>query len=860
MKKIVFLILSLMLAKIGFATSGTERALWASVNSNGDGNPSGPVHVYNDIILVNWRMLPTDDAATAFDLYRTEAGKAEVKLNSAPISAVTCWQDKEANRSVEITYRLTYAGQSETLDTHVLPVEQNKKGLPYTTLPLASTESISGYPFWANDGCPGDLDGDGQYEFVLKRNIRTDVDSTAITNDNLSMHHNSLIEAYELDGTLMWRVLCGPNITVPNMAVADFDGDGKDEIAFRTAEGTVFGDGAEIGDTNGDGKIDYRIPGQNYLGDRPEFFSVVEGTTGKELARANYIPWESSEAWGDSYNKRASSFRVAVAHVTGEYPSIIIARGVYARSVLEAWDFRDGKLTRRWNFDTNKGYGSYAGQGYHSLSVGDVDNDGFDEIVYGSCTIDHNGKGLNCCGLGHGDALHLGKFDPNHDGLLIWSCHETGSTGASLRDAKTGIPIWKHYDAGDVGRAMIADIDPRYEGCEMWCWGSTVFNLKGEDLGYNASSCNMGVWFAGDSTRQLLNGGRVDLMRPGKGVTYRVLHAQSYGVDAINGTKENPTWYGDIFGDWREEIIYPDPSYTKELKIFSTWYPTEAKQPWLMTDHVYEMSAKNQNVGYNQPTHLGYYFGTHGNSSDVEEKAIDSKTLWTFDKYTPGDTISFNEHTEMNGLYMLGNGSNPMIAEKAATTLYFGDDTVKVNIALKSKTGRDLSNKTETVAKMTAGTISIDCCCGVNVNMEGKLYLAFKTATKRMVQVYFNGEQVYYEAGTNEMQIVELDNTEPGTYIFLCSGAYTLYGGLFVPKAELPDDDDPEGMEAEYLSPASLLTVEDGTIILGKEQYVQIFNTMGVLEYEGVTSRVTNLSKGIYFVKTNEYIQKVVIN
>ena len=170
MKKIVFLILSLMLAKIGFATSGTERALWASVNSNGDGNPSGPVHVYNDIILVNWRMLPTDDAATAFDLYRTEAGKAEVKLNSAPISAVTCWQDKEANRSVEIIYRLTYAGQSETLDTHVLPVEQNKKGLPYTTLPLASTESISGYPFWANDGCPGDLDGDGQYEFVLKRN------------------------------------------------------------------------------------------------------------------------------------------------------------------------------------------------------------------------------------------------------------------------------------------------------------------------------------------------------------------------------------------------------------------------------------------------------------------------------------------------------------------------------------------------------------------------------------------------------------------------------------------------------------------------------------------------------------------
>lgn len=416
----------------------------------------------------------------------------------------------------------------------------------------------------------------------------------------------------------MWRVCSGPNIILGNsssFAIADFDGDGKAEMAIKTGEGTIFGDGYEIPDTDGDGKTDYRTEGANYIGKGPEFLSIVDGETGAELARADFIRRGNSEDWGDDYFKRAHSLRVGVACFDGQLPSVVVGRGVYARSVIEAWDWRDGELTRRWNFDTRdnlKGkdgrpYSQYAAQGFHSLSVGDVDADGFDEVVYGSMVVDHDGVGLYTTRLGHGDALHLGKFDPSRDGLQVYSCFETGKTDVALRDACSGEILYSHVSAadGDMGRAMIADIVPESPGCEMWWYGSGVYSLSGDKVGDKPSSCNMAVWFDGGLSRQVFSGTKIDNYRKG-----RVFTIYRYDVAHINGTKENPCFYGDILGDWREELIFPDGTKTKDLKIFSTWIPTEHRFPWLMTDHVYQMSALNQNIGYNQPTHTGYYLGS----------------------------------------------------------------------------------------------------------------------------------------------------------------------------------------------------------------------------------------------------------
>lgn len=598
-------------------------------------------------MLITWRMLPTDDASTQFDLYRQIKGQSRKKLNAEPIS-VTNYQDAtlSTGRAPDVTYTLTYAGSADPIATLTIKAKDVNSPKPYLLIPLQETASVSsqeGVEYQANDVSVGDLDGDGIMEIVVKRLLAYGgSDGTGSGSSPLHVRHTVLYEAYKLDGTFMWRVCSGPNIILGNsssFAVADFDGDGKAEMGIKTGEGTIFGDGAEIGDTDGDGVTDYRTEGANYIGRGPEFFSIVDGETGRELARDNFIKRGKSEDWGDNYFKRAHSLRVGVACIDGQLPSLILGRGVYARSVIEAWNYRDGKLTRCWNFDTSRSekgkdgrpYSQYAAQGYHSLSTGDVDGDGFDEIVYGSMVVDHDGVGLYTTGLGHGDALHLGKFDPSREGLQVYSCFETGKTEVALRDAGTGEILYSHVGSveNDMGRALIADVNPATPGCEMWWYGSNIFDLEGNDVGGKPSSCNMAIWFDGGLNRQVFSGNKIDNYKKG-----RVFTIYRYDMAYINGTKENPSFYGDILGDWREEIIFPDATKTKDLKVFTSWYPSDHRFPWLMTDHVYCMSALNQNIGYNQPTHTGYYLGSDlksdeeaweagGYSSGVEDVIAD---------------------------------------------------------------------------------------------------------------------------------------------------------------------------------------------------------------------------------------------
>ena len=660
-----------------------DRALWASINGKKDAS-LGDYQQHTGKTLVSWRMLPGDDATTGFDLYRSIGTATERKI-ATNIRNRTCFQDGSASKTMDNHYRLTYSGSTETLAAYPLPKEQVSGGLPYISIPLADTkdvyENTAKIVYTANDVSVGDLDGDGEFEIIVKRLQSVKDASGNIVSDGSGASYSQkdclwavIWDAYKLDGTLLWRVKGGPGIILGNsssFAVADFDGDGCAEMAIRTCEGTVFGDGTQIPDTNGDGKIDYRTWGNqnssspgwvdHYNSAGPEFISIIDGRTGRELARDNFINRETSSSWGDDYWKRACSFRVGVGcfDETG-LPSVVFGRGVYARSVIEAWDWRNGQLTRRWRFDTNdkgtgkdgKKHSTYAAQGNHSLNVADLDGDGLDEVMYGSMAVDDDGIGLWNTRLGHGDANHVGKFLPEREGLQMFHCLETGKTMVALHDARDGAVIWKKDGSSDndMGRCLVGDFFPEYPGCEFFYYQGNYIKQDGTETSINTKGqkggCGMAVWFDGNLSRQLIEDNIIQSPKYGRTFTmYR------YSETFINGTKSNPAWYGDILGDWREEVILPDNTRLKDIKIFTTWYPTAHKFPWLMTDHCYWMSCLNQNIGYNQPTNTGYYLG-----SDIKTDAdawTEAAKVQNRPVQTAITTVTAPVNPNANGIYNL---------------------------------------------------------------------------------------------------------------------------------------------------------------------------------------------------------------
>ena len=483
----------------------------------------------------------------------------------------------------------------------------------YISIPLQTPEDCT-----PNDASVGDLDGDGEYEIVLHQSPRGHDNSQSGTTGE------PIFEAYKLDGTFMWRINLGKNIRegahYTQFMVYDLDGDGKAEFACKTADGTIDGKGQVIGDAN----ADYRNS-RGYILEGLEFLTIFDGLTGAALVTTDYIPPRHSETlnptpqqikdiWGDDYGNRVDRFLACIAYLDGERPSLVMCRGYYTRAVLAAWNFRDGRLTHVWTFDSDdgtEGNRDYKGQGNHNLSVGDVDGDGKDEIVYGACAIDHDGKGLYTTGLGHGDAMHLSDIDPDRPGLEVWAIHERPSHpyGENLRDAATGKVIWGQQ-LKDPGRGVSLDIDPRHRGYECWANSSDgLYNCKGEKISdAKPRSCNMGIWWDGDVVREILDGTRIDKWDYINGTTKRLLSGEDYDCVRNNGTKSNPCLHADILGDWREEVIWRT-SDNKELRIFTTTILADRRFYTLIHDPVYRLSVAWQNVAYNQPTQPGFYFG-----------------------------------------------------------------------------------------------------------------------------------------------------------------------------------------------------------------------------------------------------------
>ena len=365
--------------------------------------------------------------------------------------------------------------------------------------------------YWPGDGTVGDLDGDGEYELVFLWN-------PSISKDNSQSGYTGKVyaEAVKFDGTSLWRIDLGVNIRAgahyTQLEVFDFDGDGRSEVAFKTADGTVDGVGTVIGNPS----ADYRNS-SGYILSGPEYLTVFDGQTGAAIDTVDYKPGRGNVgSWGDTYGNRVDRFLAGVAYLDGEHPSLVMSRGYYTRTVIVAWDLVDGELVERWTFDSNVAGSTYEGQGNHQFVPADVDRDGLDEIVFGSMTIDDDGTPLYNTRLHHGDALHVSDFVTDRPGLEVYAVHEspTGNGGiiASMRDAETGAVIWSNPGNRDTGRGAASDIDPTHPGAEAWniggdyAWNSPVGTLNaasGEVLSTDIPAANFVTWWDGDLTREI---------------------------------------------------------------------------------------------------------------------------------------------------------------------------------------------------------------------------------------------------------------------------------------------------------------------------------------------------------------------
>ena len=415
-----------------------------------------------ETVMVSWRYLSSDPINTVFNVY-----KDGVKINRSPVTESTMFKDKNKGAiASRYEVRPLISGKEQLQQGGSYQLAGDAP-IGYLDIPLKKpadgvTPAGDVYTYSPNDASIGDVDGDGEYEIILKW-------------DPSNSHDNShdgytgpvYIDCYRLTGEQLWRIDLGKNIRAgahyTQFMVYDLDSDGKAEVVMRTADGSMDALGKVIGDA----QADYREPGTPQGNGTPkyqgrilkgkEYLTVFSGLTGKALQSIDYIPERGNPAdWGDERANRSERFLACIAYLDGVHPSVVMCRGYYTRIVLAAFDWNGKELKNRWTFDTNQAGKTYESQGNHNLRVADVDGDGFDEIIYGSCAIDHDGKGLYSTGLGHGDAIHLTQFDPASPKLQVWACHENKKDGSTFRDAATGKIIFQIPDNTDVGRCMAA--------------------------------------------------------------------------------------------------------------------------------------------------------------------------------------------------------------------------------------------------------------------------------------------------------------------------------------------------------------------------------------------------------------------
>ena len=630
------------------ALSATEQLNRALVAFNTSDNTT----------FVSWRFFDGEQDYI-YRLYRNGVKMVETKRTSHTFPIESKPTD---------VYKLEVLSGGSVIDqAEATPYDQRMKIALQKPDPSVNNNSSSYTP---NDVSIGDVDGDGEMELFVKWDPADSQDS-----GKNGKSSNCVIDCYRMDGTRLWSVNMGPNIRAgahyTQMLVYDFNGDGRAEMICKTASWSKDGKGKYVSEA---GDADIKAAAQNTQSFRnsnghvlsgPEFLTVFDGLTGAAIHTIWYNPDRAmavnaknadpayNSSWGDNWGNRGERYNACVAYLDGQSsnPTVILNRGYYTAAYIWAVDFDGQKLVHRWLhasvsktkvevYDANwnktektyegtatsgNGSNTMYGNGNHNISVADVDGDGCDEILFGSAACDNNGQLLYATGFGHGDAIHVGKMNPDRQGLQVFQVHEESPYGWDLHDAATGEILFSATADDDNGRGIAADVIGSNRGYEFCSAKDRQQRsaVTGNVVSTKSSSVNFRLYWDGTLQDCLADGGYTEAY------TITRWNGSSFeGVTSLEGascntTKRNPNLLCDLFGDWREEVILHDDN---NLYIYSSAMPTNYKVPCLLTDHTYRLAIAWQMSSYNQPPHLGYYLPEAATTIDVS--AASNETLF----------------------------------------------------------------------------------------------------------------------------------------------------------------------------------------------------------------------------------------
>ena len=571
----------------GFATERIseklDRGLVAAPSADGKG------------IHLGWRLLASDPAETSFHVYCMANGKQR-RLTHKAIKDVCDFTDKSPVDGDAQYWITAHDNKGKTVSTSE-KITTNKSLLTnYRSVKLRDPKMRVGKVAVA------DLNGDGTYDFII-RTPDSNVDpGMPGTLDGRTYQ----IEAYLSDGTFLWSKDLGqgiePGVWYSPFIAYDFNGDGKAEVALKTAPETTK--------RNSKGRVD---SGEEYL-------SVWDGMTGKEIARVDWP--ERNDRYGNLVRQNRN--QIGMAYLDGKTPYILACRGTYKLMVVDAWELRGDKLVRGWRWDGDEENPIIRSMGAHSLVSGDVDGDGRDEILLGSCMIDDNGTALWSAGLGHPDRAYLTDIDPRRPGMEVFLCLEpfhTNGRGVCVVDAKTGEQVWNiGHETKHVGSGMVADFDPEHPGLECFATedkkgGSTdqyLLTSDGKYIRRNSDIPPTGswVWWDADLQRETLHFNlsreeMADMRRNGKRWSQQIVKWKDKSTvgDGIEGSLQ---LIADLYGDWREEMVMSMPG---ELRIYTTNIPAKDRRVTLMQDGIYRSYVAHRSMGYPQAPVTSYYLG-----------------------------------------------------------------------------------------------------------------------------------------------------------------------------------------------------------------------------------------------------------